>query len=87
MKRPLIVQYLPVGTFSFSDVDETGKRKGPAFGPFSKERPAFTFSIGIRFSCRRDRETSTSSISSHSALCFLRSITAAVLRPFASVMN
>ena len=47
----------------------------------------FTLSRGIRFSCRRDRETSTSSMSSQCALCFWRSMTAAVLRPFSSGMN
>jgi uncharacterized protein with HEPN domain len=36
--------------------------------------PAFTFSSGIRFSCRRDREARTSSMSSHSSRCFFRSI-------------
>lgn len=50
-------------------------------------KPAFTLSRGIPFSCLRDCETRTSWISSHSALCFLRSITAAVLRPLSSVMN
>lgn len=32
------------------------------------------FSNGVRFLCRRDRETSTSSMSSHSSRCFFRSI-------------
>jgi hypothetical protein len=48
---------------------------------------AFTFASGTPFSRLRDRDTSTSSMSSQSALCTFRSITAAVLVPRSSVRN
>ncbi len=44
-------------------------------------RFAFTLASGVRFSWRRDCETKTSSMSSHKARCFLRSICTATLRP------
>ncbi len=50
-------------------------------------RSALTFASGTPRSCRRARETSTSEISSQSALCIFRSITAAVFCPFSSVKN
>ena len=49
MKRPLIVQYSPDGSFFFFDLDETGNRRGPAFGPFSREKALFELAAAYGF--------------------------------------
>jgi hypothetical protein len=68
MKRPLIVDYIPDGTFSFVDVDETGNWKPPAYGPLSKEEALFQLAAVYGFTdYRKARQLLTRPELAHSA--------------------
>ena len=46
MKRPITVNYSADGKFWIVDIDETtGNRKGPTFGPFSREEAIFQLAV------------------------------------------